>query len=54
VLWRSVLQCGGLASTDATHCPITLGLTILHIFSRYGHLKVEVIYCTPDDGHIGA
>jgi hypothetical protein len=28
----------------ATHCTITLGLTILLIFSRYGHLKVEVIY----------
>jgi hypothetical protein len=28
----------------ATHRTITLGLTILHIFSRYGHLKAEVIY----------
>jgi hypothetical protein len=27
-----------------THCTKTLELTILHIFSRYGHLKAEVIY----------
>jgi hypothetical protein len=26
----------------ATHCTITLGLTILHIFSRYCRLKAEV------------
>jgi hypothetical protein len=28
----------------ATHCTIKLGLTILHIFSSYGHLKAEAIY----------
>jgi hypothetical protein len=38
----------------ATHCTVTLGLTILRIFSRYGHLKAEVINYTPDNGHIGA
>jgi hypothetical protein len=30
--------------TKPLHCNITLGLTILHIFSRYDHLKAEVIY----------
>jgi hypothetical protein len=44
-----------ILSSVMVHCNITLGLTILRIFSRYDRIKRNsFINCTPDDGHIGA